>query len=205
MSPHAYVLHIPQQARSGLSALAYCRKFNLTYHTFLYRRRRLESAPLIQYIHGSQMETEQMRTTVGDGYGTLKLPSGTYDNVLRYKVTVDQTIELMSGTSVLSTTTIHTIEYFWADAGYKEYLLEYAPVLLYNGAQKRRSGSYWTDPKLVGASNPSIIRLTASGNHLPADRSAFLGSDGWSFSRDGIPSMPRSPLGRLLPVARLHP
>lgn len=38
-----YTRHISQQADSGLSILAYCRKFSLTYHTFLYRKKRLES------------------------------------------------------------------------------------------------------------------------------------------------------------------
>lgn len=43
MSPDNYSRHISHQANSGLSILAYCRKYSLTYHTFLYRKKRFDS------------------------------------------------------------------------------------------------------------------------------------------------------------------
>jgi hypothetical protein len=41
MSSDNYSHHISQQASSGLSIRDYCRKHNLTYHTCLYRKKRL--------------------------------------------------------------------------------------------------------------------------------------------------------------------
>jgi len=90
-----------------------------------------DSASLIQYINnGSKIMTEQGRTTVGDGYGTITLPSGTFTNVLRYKVTLDQAIKVVYGGSVVASIKYHIVEYFWADAGYQDFLLEFHPIML---------------------------------------------------------------------------
>jgi hypothetical protein len=50
------------------------------------------------------------RTTVADGYGTLILPSGTYDNLLRVKVI--QNYSDSSGTNVVH---IYGVTYSWYD------------------------------------------------------------------------------------------
>lgn len=42
MPTDKYSDHITRQQQSGLSIRAYCRKFNLTYHTFLYRKKHLQ-------------------------------------------------------------------------------------------------------------------------------------------------------------------
>jgi hypothetical protein len=162
-------------------------KLPFTYGDSLY-----DSASLIQYVKGSRLQTEQGRTTVADGYGTLKLPNGTFTSVLRYKVTTDQAIKfLSSGGAVLSTIQYHVVDYFWADQGYHEFLFEYHPIMLKNGVQQSRRANYWSDPKAVGATS---IRPVASGNKLRAE-SAGLARGGWVFRRDGIPAL-RNALGR---------
>lgn len=50
---------------------------------------------------------------VGDGYGTLKLPDATYENVLRLKLTQSYTDVRKNGDYILSTTDYESECYYW--------------------------------------------------------------------------------------------
>lgn len=59
---------------------------------------------------------------VADGYGTLKLPNGTYNNVLRIKIVMYDTIAISLPTP--STTTSKNITWYWYDDNHNAPLLE---------------------------------------------------------------------------------
>ncbi len=152
---------------------------------FTFRDTNIDTADVVQYVHdGSKILTSQRRITVADGYGTLKLPTGNFSEVLRYKAVIDQNIKIVIGNSVASTLSYHIVQYLWADAGYHDFLLEYHPVLLKNGVQQRRSGTYWTDPKPLFVT--TAIRLTGGEHRVRAGRTFSPVGNVWMFSKLGF-------------------
>ena len=90
-------------------------------------------------------------TTEADGYGTLILPGGTFNNVLRVKITSSTT-----ASTLLGALTSDREDYYWYDANNKNYLftfsvkIENAPIL---GTTVNKAAGVLANPSLVGLKN----------------------------------------------------
>jgi hypothetical protein len=61
-----------------------------------------------------------------DGYGTLKLPYGTINNVLRIKIVYDYTYSMDFGGMLIPYAEIHDIVYLWYNTGTRHYIADYS-------------------------------------------------------------------------------
>jgi len=96
---------------------------------------------------------------VADGYGTLKLPNGIYNNVLRLKIIqTEKDTALPAGTFDVST----AISYVWFDDSHYSSLLKIASS--YSGASVTKSVQYLLEENLSGFDNPEVTphNLSAS-------------------------------------------
>lgn len=99
------------------------------------------------YFTGAHNISYQSRTTTSDGYGTLILPNGTFNNILRYYVDTYRTDSTFIGMSFYSTFLWYTREYFWVSQDYKGYLLYINTIKTKNGSpQNTRTASYTISP-----------------------------------------------------------
>lgn len=87
-------------------------------------------------------------STVADAYGTLILPGGTFNNVLRVKTTSSTT-----GTTLLGALSSDREDYYWFDAGNKNYLFTFsvkidnAPII---GTTVTKAAGVLENPSLAG-------------------------------------------------------
>lgn len=99
-------------------------------------------------------------TLVGDGYGTLKLPIGTFTNVLRVRKHINE-IDTLGPTSAPVITNKFTTSYFWFDTGHNSPLLRIDSV---NSATSPQSVTvrYIYGPTAIGNLNGNMINFTAN-------------------------------------------
>jgi hypothetical protein len=118
-------------------------------------------------LGGYSNRSHQSRTTTSDGYGTLILPNGTFNNILRYYVDTYRTDSLFSGSSFMSVSLWYTREYFWVSQDYKGYLFYLNTIKNKNGVpQNTRSSNY--------TFSPIPVLSTASKNIAASDEGVVL-------------------------------
>lgn len=109
---------------------------------------------------GAYSHTYSTRQTTYDGYGTLILPSTTFNNVVRIKIedtTIDSTF--LSNNSFLSTTTTIGTTYMWVDVNTSQavFMCLYYNIITYNYSYKLIAApTYSHIPDVVTSVQPAF-------------------------------------------------
>jgi hypothetical protein len=99
---------------NSVFTLAYSNPEILCSYPFSYGQTIVDSLKGSYSIGGINFSRSGTRTTIGDGYGTLILPSGTYNNMLRVKM-----IQNYKDSSNTTLTLVYNVAYQWYDGVHK--------------------------------------------------------------------------------------
>lgn len=131
-------------AGGPVDSTIYSRYDTVAYFPFTYLTTLNDSNIFRIYVSGGIVDrVYNGRHSTVDGYGTLKLPNATYNNVIRYHNEFYQRDSLFSGSTYIgSTTSYYTKEYVWASKDYRGQLFYMITSQKKNGVSQA-GGSRW--------------------------------------------------------------
>ncbi len=110
---------------------------------------------------------------LADGYGTLKLPTGTYSNVLRVKY-IETTADVISIGPIDITTTTVTSSYSWMVPGNKNALMNITHVTVSTTGSTIHANSVSYYPGAVSATEPAVGKISLQLYPNPAGNQVYL-------------------------------
>jgi len=118
----------------------------------------------IRYSGNTTYYYSGSRYFLGDGYGTLILPAGTYNNVLRVKILYEVFDTTKTGGVVVNTDHIFITEYNWYDEGFK------FPILTIDEFSSNQIS--YLKMVYLGSRNPTV-GIKKNSNKIPNKYSLF--------------------------------
>ncbi|MDD5571280.1 MAG: T9SS type A sorting domain-containing protein [Bacteroidales bacterium] len=135
-----------------------------SHYPVTYLSTQVDTSIYTMFMHnGLQLRIHERQTIIYDGYGTLKIPVGTFTNVVRHSLETYIIDSMYMNTTFMGVDTFYEKNYYWVAENYRPELLRMLVIQLQNGVPKTSAIPYYYN-KTPHLNLPTSVVKTSNNN-----------------------------------------